>query len=439
MSAERSSIRTLTRPAPGTPPLPTVPEPERFSLSNGLSVLAVSQPGLPQIFARIVVPAGSASDPVDAPGAAHLVGALLTEGTDELSPVELNERIDALGAALHTRVGHDFAEVDLGLLAETLDEGLTLLADVVARAAFPPREVERLRAESLDALEARLDEPANVADDHASEAVFGTVHPYGRLPIGTVESVQRIQRQALIDFHRARYRPHGSVLLIAGDLGGELRGRLENAFADWEGAVDRIEYPDLPPGPGSDRPLLSIEWEDSAQGEIRVAGLGIPRNSPDWIPAAVANYILGGSTITGRLGANLREDKGWTYGVRSGFAAGVHPGGWAVETAVGAEVTADALGEIEAELRRMVDHLVSEEELARASEALILSLPRAFETPGRIVSRLATVEAFGLERDYWRRFPERVQRVTREDIQRIASTCFAPDRLARVTVGPKVS
>ncbi|MQA90537.1 MAG: hypothetical protein GEU90_09920 [Gemmatimonas sp.] len=436
--AERPPVAAIPRPRPGTPPIPSVPEPDRFTLENGLRVVAVARPGLPQVVGRIVVPAGSAADPRDAPGTAHLVGSLLTEGTDEHSAIELNERIDLLGASLGVRVGHDYSEIALALLAETLDEGLDLLARVVATATFPPREVERVRAESLDALEARLDEPANVADDHASEAIFGTEHPYGRLPIGTIDGVRRLRRDTLIDFHRSRYRPDGGVLIIAGDLGGgDLRSRLETAFSSWDGSVERPLYPDLPAGPEPSGPLLTIDWEDSAQGEIRVAGLGIPRNSPDWVPATVANYILGGSTITGRLGANLREDKGWTYGVRSVFVPGLHPGGWIVETAVGAEVTMDALEEIERELQRMVDEPVSAEELTRASEALILSLPHAFETPGRIVSRLATVEAFDLEHDYWHRFPERIHRVTREEIRSIAVTCFSPDRLARVIVGPK--
>src|SRR5690606_1353485 len=146
------------------------------------------------------------------------------------------------------------------------------------------------------------------------------------------------------------------------------------------------------------------------------------------VVAAVANYLLGGSTITGRLGANLREDKGWTYGVRSGFSASVHPGGWAIETAVDGEVTARAIDEIMAELTRFLAEPVPADELRRGKDALILSLPRAFETPGRIVSRLATVEVFGLPEDYWERFPDRVEAVGRDDLLRVAHAYFDPAR-----------
>jgi zinc protease len=153
------------------------------------------------------------------------------------------------------------------------------------------------------------------------------------------------------------------------------------------------------------------------------------------VPATVANYLLGGSTITGRLGANLREEKGWTYGVRSGFAAALQPAGWAIETAVDAEVVDAALAEIAGELDRFLAGPVPEEELARARHSLILSLPRAFETPGRVVSRLGTVEAFGLPSDYWETYPARIQEVTADEVLRIARERFDPAGLVRVVVG----
>lgn len=434
-SGRRSAV--LPRPIPGTPPFPAVPRAERFALENGLRIVAVHRGDLPQIAGRLVVPVGSAGDPVGQPGTAAFVASLLAEGTETLEVMQLHERIDALGASLGARAGHDFTEIDIGLLAETLDEGLRLLAEVAARPTFPDREVERVRAELLDALEARLDEPANVADDHTSEAVFGADHPYGRLPLGTVSGVASLRRETLQAFHRFFYRPTGSVFIIAGDLSGEdLRGRLEQAFGGWEGMSARFDYPTARSAPVASDRLSSLEWPDAAQAELRVAGIGMPRASPDWIPGAVANFILGGSTITGRLGANLREDKGWTYGVRSGFAAGVHSGGWVVETAVEAGAAADAIGEIERELDLIVHAPVEAEELERAKEALILSLPRAFETPGRVVARLATVEAFGLPADYWDRFPGQVRRVDPDDVRRVAERYFDPSRLIRVSVGP---
>ncbi|MBD0320871.1 MAG: insulinase family protein [Gemmatimonadetes bacterium] len=414
-----------------------MPKPERYTLSNGLRVVAARMGELPQVVLRLVIPAGSAAEPWERPGTAALTGHLLTEGTEMHTAQELNARIDYLGALLHANVGHDYVEAEAVLLHETLAEGIQLLAEVVTRPSFPDAEVERIRHESLDALVAREDEPGNVADDRVSLEVFGPRHPYGRPSFGTAEGITAVTRNELVAFHALHYRPAGAYLVAAGDFEpGALREMLEAAFAGWTGEAPAVAYPE----PGGDTPeqagrLIVVPWEDAAQSEIRIAGRGVDRRSPDWVRAAVANYILGGSTITGRLGANLREEKGWTYGANSAFSAGVARGGWTAHTAVDVEVTSDAVEEMLREMRRMAEEPVDEGELRRARDAMVLSLPRAFETPGQVASRLGTLEAYGLPHDYWERYPAAVQAVTAEDVRRIARERFHPDRVVRVVVG----
>lgn len=434
--ARRSPARrVLPQPVTGSPPSPVVPRPQRWRLDNGLQVVAVPWRTLPQVAARLIVPAGAVGDPAGLEGASSLIGDLLAEGTAELTGDQLNRRLDLLGASFGAQVGHDFAELDLFLLAETLTEGLELLAAMATRPVFPEREVERARAETLDALEARLDEPANVADDHLARGIFGAAHPYGRLPMGTAEGVLAVTRADLSRLHQARFRPGGAVLVVAGDFDlDRLVDQVNVAFGGWSGSGDSLAVPEALRGPMGER-VQHLPWPDAEQGEIRLGGVGLRRADEDWIPAAVANYILGGSTITSRLGANLREDKGWTYGIRSGFSAGLQPGGWIVETAVDGDAVEAALGEITDELDRFTSKPVTEEELQRARDALILSLPRAFETPGRIVARLGTLEAFGLPEDYWQTFPERVSRVTQQDVLRVAQRHFSPEQLVQVVVG----
>jgi zinc protease len=438
MSAKATQRRTAVLPLPelaGPAPL-RVPIPERWSLENGLRVIMVPWNTLPQVGARLLFPAGSVGDPPGADGTAAFVGAMLTEGTLALSAEELNARLDRLGASFGAQVGHDFAEVDLFMLAETLPAGMRLLSQVVRSPSFPEAEMERVRAETLDALAAREDEPANVADDALAAALYGPDHPYGIPSMGTVAGVEAVSREVLVDFHARYYRPDGAVLLVAGDFDSAvLRAVLADAFGDWTGSAVRPAYP---PEPAAlQRETLALGWPDAAQGEIRFGGLGMPRSSRDWIAAAVANYLLGGSTITGRLGANLREEKGWTYGIRSGFSAAVQSGGWVIETAVDAEVIDRAVAEILKEVGRLVEEPVDEDELRRAKDALVLSLPRAFETPGRIIGRFGSLEAFGLPLDYWERFPAAVEAVTVDDVRRVARTYFHPDVLTRVIVGPE--
>jgi len=426
----------LPQPTLGPPPVPRVPRPERYTLANGLRVVSAPRHGVPQVVLRLVLPAGSAADPREFPGTASLVGHLITEGTAGMTAEALHARLDLLGAAVGPNVGHDFAEVEAVLLSETLREGVALLADVVMRPAFPEHEVERIRAESLDALVARLDEPGNVADDRAGLEVFGAGHPYGRPPFGTEEGIRSVPREALVAFHAAFYRPANAFIVAAGEFDpAELREALEQSFAEWRGEAPPTVYPQHEPAPPNAGRLVVTEWDDASQSEIRISGPGMRRLDPDWVKAGVANFLLGGSTITGRLGANLREDKGWTYGVRSHFASGMVHGGWVAETAVDVGVTADAVGEMVREMRRLMDEPVEDAELRRAKDALMLSLPRVFETPAGVASRLATIEAYGLPHDWWERFPVQVEAVTAEEVREIARRHFDPDRLVRVVVG----
>lgn len=434
--SEATMPAVLPPPVLGAPPAPRVPRPERYALPNGLRVISAPRHGVPQVVLRLVLPAGSAADPKEYPGTAGLVGHLITEGTATMAAEALHARLDLLGAAVHPHVGHDFAEVELVLLSETLREGVSLLSEILTAPSFPEHEVERIRAESLDALVARMDEPSNVADDRAALEVFGPDHPYGIPSFGTEAGIRSVPREALIAFHAQHYRPADAFLVAAGEFdGAELREALEQSFAGWAGQAPPVEYPPVQPVPANAGRVALTEWEDAAQSEIRIAGPGMPRRHPDWIRAGVANFLLGGSTITGRLGANLREDKGWTYGARSHFSAGIVHGGWIADTAVDVGVTAAAVGEMIGEMRRLMDESVDPAELRRAKDALMLSLPRVFETPAGVASRLATIEAYGLPHDWWDRFPAEVEAVTAEDVREMARRHFNPDHLVRVVVG----
>jgi zinc protease len=275
-----------------------------------------------------------------------------------------------------------------------------------------------------------------VADDRVSLELFGAAHPYGVPSFGTREGIATVPREALAAFHAARYRPGGAFLVAAGDFDtAELRALLDAGFGGWSGEADPLPLPPLPPAPAGAGSVVVVREAEAAQSEIRIGGPGLDRRAPEGFAAGVANYVLGGSTITGRLGANLREAKGWTYGVRSAFHAGLAAGAWIVDTAVDVEVSADAVAEIVAEARRMASEPVGEDELRRAKDALVLSLPRVFETAAGIASRFVTVEAFGLPDDYWERYPERVEAVTAEAVLAVAQRIFDPERLVRVVVG----
>jgi zinc protease len=422
------------RPTSGPAPQISLPSFKRFRLGNGLSVLAIRHEQLPEVSARIVLPYGAVEDPRERAGTALLVARALTEGTAVRTAPEVAERLDHLGAQFSVSVDHDSTVLSLQFLSWVFDGALDLLAEVVAQPAFDPEEVERLRDERLDEIVRGLDEPRTIASLRFSEASFAD-HPYAMRAGGVEETVREIRADDLRDFHTRYYRPSGATLILVGDLprDRESSERLETAFRGWAG--DPGPAGSLPdPQPIGGRRLWAIQWA-GPQSEIRVGGLGIARSDPDYAAVMVMNSILGG-LFSSRINMNLREEKGWTYGASSRFEARKRRGPYYAATAVEAGASVAAVHEIVGEMERMKTEPASDEELELAKNSLTLSLPRLFETPGQISSRIAQQVIYSLPDDYWETYADEIRTVTRDDIQRVAGRLLVTDRIAIVVVGP---
>ena len=184
----------------------------------------------------------------------------------------------------------------------------------------------------------------------------------------------------------------------------------------------------------SDRRVLVVAKAEAPQSELRVGHVGLPRNHPDFFAATVMNAILGG-LFSSRINLNLREVHAWTYGAHSGFDWRLQAGPWLADSAVKSEATADAVREVLGEIDRMREFPVSHEELSLATSYLDGVFPIRYETTGAIAAALANLVLYGLPDDYFDRYRERVRAVTREDVQRAATTHLHPDRLQVVAVG----
>ncbi len=431
---EAASFYRTRRPPPGPASTISLPAFDRFRLSNGLSVVAIRHDDLPEISARLVIPFGAADDTRERAGTALLVARALTEGTAERSAGEVAEWIDYLGARFGVDVNHDATTLSLHVLSRVLDDALAFLAEVVARPAFEPREVERLRDERLDEIASSLDEPRIVASLRLHEACFGD-HPYGTRTGGDEATVRAIDADALRDFHTRFYRPSGATLILVGDVPAqeEMRTRLQAAFGHWTG--DPCEGEPLnDPRAANSRRIWAVPWS-GPQSEIRVGGIGIQRLDPDYPGVMVMNAILGG-LFSSRINMNLREDKGWTYGAGSRFDSRKRRGPYFIATAVDARATVPAVREVLAEMERMKSDPASDEELELAKNALTLSLPRLFETVSQVSGRVVQQVIYGLADDYWITYREQVRAVSCGDVQRAAERLLATDQAAVVIVGP---
>lgn len=426
----------LVPPLPGPAPELTLPDPRRRTLSNGLDVILVEQHDLPVVDARLVIRTGAAADEPAVAGRATLLANMLDEGTTTRTSLQLADELDYLGADLSTDASWDALLVTLHVLRPRLDYAMELMADVVVHPTFPEEELDRKRAERLAALSQRRDEPSIVASNAFAAVLYGAAHPYGLSTLGTEESVRAIDREDLLRTYHRHVRPGNAFLVVAGAITmDELIPMLERHFSEWQGSAAALPPLPEPPAPAQTT-IHIVDKPGAAQSEIRIGQIGVARDTPDYFPLLVMNTILGGS-FTSRLNMNLREDKGYTYGARSGFDHRLAAGPFTAAAAVHTAVTDSAVIEFVSEMRRIRDERVPAAELDRAKNYIAYGLARRFETTDDIAHNLSDAELYGLGDDYFDEYVARVRAVTGEDVQRVAGRYLDPGRWAIVVAGDR--
>ncbi|MDQ3555466.1 MAG: insulinase family protein, partial [Gemmatimonadota bacterium] len=359
-------------PEPGPEPTFDLPDVQRRTLTNGLDVWIVRQAELPLVTLRLVVNAGSVADPANQPGLASLTAAMLDEGTRTRSALEIADQIEFLGASLGTGAGYDASYVTLSTLARNLPAALEVFADVVTSPAFPETELERLRSERLTSILQGLDQPTVLASQQFTERIYGPAHPYGRPVEGTTVSVRGFQVPQMRRVHQTYYRPNNSSLIVVGDVSPEqLVPLLERTLGPWQRAeVPDIRYPEAPAPQAATRVYL-IDKPGAAQSEIRIGHVGVARDNPDYFPLLVMNTILGGQ-FSSRINLNLREDKGYTYGARSGFSMRRQAGPFIASAGVQTPSTKESVIEFMRELQDIrASRPVTDEEIAFAKASIV--------------------------------------------------------------------
>lgn len=429
-----SPIDRNAAPAPGAMRSFDFPPVHADELDNGLQIRSVQVHRLPVVTVSLVLEAGEARLDANRAGSAVLTGDSLEGGTTERSGVELAEALEGIGAGLSVGTGWDATSISMSCLADRLDEAMGLLAEIVMRPSFPSTELNRVRDQRLAAIEQRKMDPASIAADVARRLFYADGAPYGRALSGTVESVTRFGPQAAHGFAEAYYRPGGAGLVMAGDVDpGQCRELAERHFGAWTGKVEASEACLAEPR-SRDRRVVVVHRPEAVQSEIRLGHVGQPRSSPDYFPLMVLNTILGGA-FTSRLNLNLRERNGFTYGVRSRFSFRRGAGPWSIATAVGTEVTADAVREAVFEVETLLSEGPTDEEVEAARDYIAGVFPLRFETTGQIASHIAEILIYDLPADYQATYRDRVRGVTRDEALEAARRCIRPEEMTVVVAG----
>jgi zinc protease len=424
------------RPEPAaTQPSYTAPVPVELKLKNGARLLVVESRAVPLVSIDVLIAIGADGEPAGKAGLASFTVEMLREGTKKHPSQKLAEELDDLAARLTSSAGQETSRVRLNCLKETLPKALDLLADVLVGPAFEPADLERVRGLLLTDLVQKKASPASLAADEVARLAWGEKHPWGQPDGGTPESVQALTREDLVRFHEAWYRPGNAIVSVAGDVSpAEIQRLLETRLAGWKGkAAPRPKLP-APPDLGT-RAVTLVDKAGGSQSQVWVFGRGVAANHPDRVALRIANAIIGGS-FGSRLNQNLREAKGYSYGVRMGLSSLREHGLWTASGSIKANVTAEALTEYEKELSTFATGELRPGELERAKEQAIRALPSALETVDAMAASMATLAFHGLPLDEFKRLPEKVAAVDAAEVARVVKAWLHPEKMPVVIVGP---
>ena len=422
-----------TPPGPGAVAPFTVPAVHAASLDSGLELRVARRDGVPLVTALLVMDAGESTVAAEQAGLAVLSGKALHGGTARRSAVELACALEDMGTHLASSVGWDSTVVSLTCATDRFPRALRLLSEVVLTPGYPGDEVERIREQQLGGIRQRRMYPAQLATAASAHFFFREGATYGRPMAGQEGTVTGLERMHAAGFAASRYRPRGAALVVAGDLPEAVVTDLAaECFGGWRGQAAPVEA--TAGARFGERRIVIVHRPGAVQSELRIGHASVARSTPDYFPLIVLNAVLGGA-FTSRLNLNLREDKGFTYGVGSRFLLRRAGGMFRIATAVATEDTAAAVREVLAETEGLVADGPTRAEVRGARDYLAGIFPLRMETTAQVASGIARVFVHGLPADYHARYRERVRAVKVEDVARAASRRLRPDALTVVVAG----
>ena len=434
MRADRSRL-----PEIGPDPVFTFPQAVRHTLGNGLPVRTVEHWTVPVVTFLMQIDGGAGADPHGREGLAALTADMVDEGTGSWGALDVAEALARIGATYDVDVGPDATVFTLTTLSRFVERGAALLADMLIRPRLARDDFDRVRQLRLNRLRQLKDLPPAVAERAFLRLMYGD-HPYGHLPIGG-EAALRATAPSDVAACHSSFEPSRATMVIAGALShDQLRRTAEASFGSWRSAGGSGSGPhalaaaDVDPTRLGAR-LAVVPRERAAQSELRIGQLTTGRNTPDYAALIVMNAVLGGQFVS-RINLKLREEKGYTYGVRTGFdwRRGVAPFSLqaSVHTAATADAIRDSLQEFEA-IRGVRPPTASELMLAKAS--LTRGYPRQFETAQQVARAVAQLALYDLPDGYFEEFVPRVNAIEAADVTRVAERYLDPARVTTLVVG----
>jgi len=441
LSAQTPSSRLdrSVQPTAGRPPQLRVPTWTRTKLSNGADLIISQKRDLPLVSFTINFLGGRSNfEPAGKVGVAALTAQMLSEGTASRTGEQLADAQQMLGTSIFATVGGESGTVRFTSLKDKFEPALALLVDMLVNPSFPAPALERLRGRTLVTLAQAKEEPNSIADNVFTKLTYGDGHPYGR--IVTEQTVSAVTRDDVVAFHRDYFKPGRAILTVTGDVDpAAVRAAVERALASWPAGGERpsFQYPATPTLKPTT--IYIIDKPKSAQSVVAIGLPGPPRDTPDYYALAVMNTLLG-ELFQSRLNHNIREVKGYSYGVGSGFAYGRGPGAFEAGGGIVTAKTDSALIEFMKELRGVQGGIpFTADELSQGKESLIQGIPSRFSSVSGIGGAISSLYLQDLPETYYQDYAAKINAVTSDDLVRVAKKYIDLDHLNIVIVGDRAT
>jgi zinc protease len=419
-------------PPMGTPKPFVLPENNSFTLKNGMKVTLAQYGSVPVTAVSARVAFGHANEGADQVWLSTLVADLMKEGTATLTAEQVANDAARMGGQLDVTAGTDESSVAIEVLSEFTADAVKLVADVLEHPKLPESELERVRANSLRQLAVQLSTPQAQANRAFAAALYPD-HPYGRL-FPSESQLKSYKLEDIRKFYADNVGAKRTHLYVVGRFDPAVRRTIEAAFERWEPgpAVKRMM-----PNPVAKKNLVLLDRPGAVQSTLR---LGLPVQispaHPDYIPLEVTNSLLGGA-FTSRITNNIREQKGYTYSPFSQVVPRYRTAAWEESADVTTKFTADSVREIQLEINRLRKEPPDAKELKGIQNFMDGIFVLRNSSNQGIIGQLGFVDLHGLTDDYLKTYVQKVNAVSREDVQRITETYLDPGKMTLVVVGDK--
>jgi predicted Zn-dependent peptidase len=409
-------------------------KPQRNVLSNGMVVYLLEDHDLPIINITATIRTGAVYEPPEKAGLASLVGHVMRSGGTTTRSVEnINEELEYIAASVETAISREEGSASLSVLRKDLDKALEIFEDILRNPAFPEEKIKKRKEEILEAIRRENDSPAGILFREFRRLLYGA-HPYGRKVEGYPETLDRITRKDMVEFHKKYFHPNNILMGVAGDFDTqEMLEKLEKLLKDWP--REEVSFPAVPSVVEEFQKSVNYIYKDINQSNVVLGHLAIERTNPDYFPAMLLNFILGGGSFASRIPGKVRSEEGLAYSVYSAFQTPRDKGFFFVNCQTKAESTSRSIALSLEEIQRIREKPVEEEELATAKDTFTNQFVFLFTSSSAIVSHMVNIEYQGLPLNYLETYVDRVKAVTREDLLRVAQKYLHPDKVTILVVG----